>query len=265
MRRWKDPKAHCMFYMHFYTAAIGESRWRECLANESERIGSNTMEAFALLVLVNNYKAWLHEEKKTHQDNLLTECDCPPSREKPSIVDKILDGVQLNMAMNANTATVLCDKEDRTCKKLEKERVDWLEAFFESEPCLQTKNGVLKKASSGDSGVGGAEEEKSTEEDTFVLKERAKKTRKLTRGLREFTGVPSEGERKCKGWSDEGMVTFEKCVKTMKKDEEDGRCETWDKACRDVMEKLGHAQREHDEPLQKARCEPNLAVVHEGF
>ena len=78
--------------------------------------------------------------------------------------------------------------------------------------------------------------------------------------------MPSEGERKCEGWSDEGMlVTFGKHVKTMKKDEEDGKCETWDKACRDVMEKLGHAQREHDEPLQKARCEPNLAVVCEGF
>ena len=87
----------------------------------------------------------------------------------------------------------------------------------------------------------------------------------ITWELCEFTGVPSEGERKCKGWSDEGMVAFENCVKTVKKDEEDGKCETWDKACRDVMEKLGHAQREHDEPLQKARFEPNLAVVCEGF
>ena len=53
----------------------------------------------------------------------------------------------------------------------------------------KTNNGVLKKAPSGDSGGGGGGEEKSNEEDTFVLKERAKKTRKLTRGLREFTGV----------------------------------------------------------------------------
>ena len=53
-RRWKDPKAYCIFYMYFYTAAVGEVRWKE-----EGRIGSNTMEAFALLVLVNNYKAWL--------------------------------------------------------------------------------------------------------------------------------------------------------------------------------------------------------------
>ena len=62
-RRLKDPKAYCIFYMYFYTAAVGEERWKECLSTEG-RIGSNTMEAFALLVLVNNYKAWLYEEKR---------------------------------------------------------------------------------------------------------------------------------------------------------------------------------------------------------
>ena len=55
------------------------------------------MEAFALLVLVNNYKAWLYEEKKTHKADLWTKYDCPPSFGKPSIVDKNLDGVQSSM------------------------------------------------------------------------------------------------------------------------------------------------------------------------
>jgi hypothetical protein len=55
------------------------------------------------------------------------------------------------------------------------------------------------------------------------MKERAKKTRKLTRELREFTGVPSEGKRKCKGWSNEGMLAFKKQVRTTWKDMEDGK------------------------------------------
>jgi hypothetical protein len=263
-RRWKDPKAYCIFYMNFYTAVVGETRWKECLSKEDTRIGSNTMEAFALLVLVNNYKAWLYEEKKTHQDNLLTEYDCPPSYGKPSIVDRILDGLQFNLNMEAGKPTVIYDKEDRTYKKLEKQRVDWLEAFFKSDSCLETNNGVLKKASSSSS-----DEEKDEapggQGNTFIQKERAKKTRKLTRGLREFNGVPPEGERKCKGWSDEGMVVFEKYVKETKKDEGEGKYVAWEKAYRSVMEKLGHAQRESDEPLQKPRYEPNLAVVYEGF
>jgi hypothetical protein len=141
-----------------------------------------------------------------------------------------------------------------------------LEDFYTTDPCVQMNDGVLKKASSGDSGAGeGGDELGNFEEDSFILKERAKKTRKLTRGLREFTGVPSEGERKCKGWSDEGMVAFEKYVKMVKQDEEDGKYGAWDKAYRDVMDTLGHALRENGEPLQKARYEPNLDVVYEGF
>jgi hypothetical protein len=241
-----------------------ETRWKESLSKEDGRIGSNTMEAFALLVLENNCKAWLHEEKKTHQSNLLTKHDCPPCYGKPSIVDVILDGVQFNLEMEASKPTVICAKDDRTCKKLEKERVDWLEAFFQSDPCLQTTNGVLKKASSCSSDEG-EDEAVGVEGDTFILKERAKKTRKLTRALREFTGLPSEGERKCKGWSDEGMVAFENYVKEIRRDEEEGKHVAWEKAYRDVMEKLGNAQRDGEEPFQKARCEPNLAVVYEGF
>ena len=46
----------------------------------------------------------------------------------------------------SSSPTVLDDKDDRTYKKLEKERVDWLEAFFKTDPCLQTNNDVLKIA-----------------------------------------------------------------------------------------------------------------------
>jgi hypothetical protein len=54
-------------------------------------------------------------------------------------------------------------------------------------------------------------------------------------------------------------------VNVAKKDEEDARCKEGGKARRDVMEKLGHAQKEHDDQSKVARHEPNLAVVCEGF
>jgi hypothetical protein len=49
--------------------------------------------------LDNNYKAWLYEEKKVHQLNLLTEYEivAGPEHGKMSIVDKILDGIQINL------------------------------------------------------------------------------------------------------------------------------------------------------------------------
>jgi hypothetical protein len=263
-RRWEDPKAYCVFYMYFYTAVVGEVRWNECMSKEEGRIGSNTMEAFALLVLVNNYKAWLYEEKKTHQVNLLTEYDCPPSRGKPSIVDKILDGVQFNLEKDASP-TVIYDKNDRNYKKLEKVRKEWLEEFYTTETCLQTNDGVLKKATScaSDGDAGG--ETLGDDEDIFDQRERAKKARKLTRGLREYTGDPSVGERKCKGWSDEGMEAFESHVKTIRKDVDDGKYVAWEKSYREVMETLGHSKKDDGAPLQKARYKPDLGVVYEGF
>jgi hypothetical protein len=262
----EDPKAYCIFYMYFYTAAVGEVRWKECLSKEEGRIGSNTMEAFALLVLVNNYKAWLYEEKKTHQANLLTEYDSPPSRGKPSIVDKILDGVQFNLGAGTRSPSVIYDKTDTTFKKLENERVEWLEDFCTTDPCLQTNDGVLKKASTDSTSDESNEAEAEAEDDKFILKERAKKRRKLTRELREFTGgVQSQGERKHKGWSDEGMQAFEQYVETIRKDVEQRKYVAWEKAYRDVMGRLGLTKKDVEDPLQQARYKPNLSVVYEGF
>ena len=263
-RRLKDPKAYFIFYMYFYTAAVGEVRWKEFLSKKEGRIGSNTMEAFALLVLVNNYKAWLYEEKKRNQTNLWTEYDSPPSYGKASIVDKILDGVQFNLVMNTTTPVVIYDKEDRTYKKLEKERVDWLEAFSKTADCIQTNDNVLKRATT-DTRNRSIDAEADEDDDLIRLKERAKKKRKLTRDLREFTGLATQGERKHKGWSDVGMETFEKYVKEIRKDVEEDKYVAWEQAYRDVMERLGNTKKDCDDTPQQERYEPNLSVVYEGF
>jgi hypothetical protein len=176
-RRSEDPKAYCVFYMYFYyTAAIVEVRWKECLSKEEGRIGNNTTEAFAMLVLVNNYKAWLY--------------------------------------------------------------------------C------VLKKALISSSN------EAEAEEDQFVQKERAKQKRKLvTRELREFTEVPSEGERKTKGWSDEGMIAYEMWLEAIVKDVKEDKYVAWERAYCGVMERLGHYRKDIEESLQQARYKPNLGVA----
>ena len=132
------------------------------------------------------------------------------------------------------------------------------------DPCLQTNDGVLKKASidiSDDSGG----EEVAAEEDLFVRKERKKKKRRVTRELREFTGVSTQGVRKHKGWSDEGMLAFEEYVEAIRKDVEEEKYVAWENAYREVMEKLGHSKKNNEETLQRERYKQNLGVVYEGF
>ena len=87
----------------------------------------------------------------------------------------------------------------------------------------------------------------------------------MTRELREFTGEASHGERKHKGWSDQGMMAFEQYVEEIRKDVEEDKYVAWEKAYRDVMEKLGHSKKEDESNLMQPRYKPNLSIVYEGF
>jgi hypothetical protein len=149
-------------------------------------------------------------------------------------------------------SVVIYDKEDRTYKKLEKERVDWLEAFSKTANCIQTNDDVLKRATTDTRNRSIDAEADAADDDLIRLKERTKKRRKLTRELREFTGVSSqEGERRHKGWSDEGMVTFEKYVKEIRKDVEEDKYVAWEQAYQDVMERLvGNTKKNYDDTPQ---------------
>jgi len=57
-QRWKFPKAYHLFYDLFFKAAVGEKRWKDCLKN-NEPFGNANTEAFALMILKNNYHAWM--------------------------------------------------------------------------------------------------------------------------------------------------------------------------------------------------------------
>jgi hypothetical protein len=147
-------------------------------------------------------------------------------------------------------------------KKLERKRVEWLEEFCKTEPCLETNDCVLKKALNQSDG--NSNQEAETEVDLFDQKEQDKKRRKLTSGLRKYTGVAPEGERRTKGWSDKGMMAFEMWVGTIQEDVNDKKYVAWEKAYRGVMKRIGK-KRDIDEPLEPSKYKPNLGVVWEGL
>ena len=78
--------------------------------------------------------------------------------------------------------------------------------------------------------------------------------------------MAADSERKCKGWSDEGMVAFEKHLKVIKKDVEDhGKYQAWERAYREVIQTMDHSNNNGGVPLPKAKYKPNLGLVYEGF
>lgn len=56
--RWKFPKAYHLFYDQFFKAAVGERRWKHSL-DKDKPFGNSNTEAFALMILKNNYHAWM--------------------------------------------------------------------------------------------------------------------------------------------------------------------------------------------------------------
>ena len=53
---------------------------------------------------------------------------------------------------------------------------------------------------------------------------------------------------------------FEKYVKMVKKDVEDGKYVAWETAYREVVETMGHSKNDDAAPLQKAKYKPNLGL-----
>jgi hypothetical protein len=94
---------------------------------------------------------------------------------------------------------------------------------------------------------------------------------KVSRCYEEIQGAArvhrcvNTGWEKAPGWSDEGMMAFEKYVEAIRKDVEEDKYAAWENAYLDVMEKVGHSKKDDEEALQKERYKPNQGVVYEGF
>ena len=61
--RLSNPKTYYLFYVYFYRPAIGEAEWKNFVErgkDDQARIGNSNTEAFAHMVLKNNYFAWLY-------------------------------------------------------------------------------------------------------------------------------------------------------------------------------------------------------------
>ena len=59
-KRWDFPKAYHLFYDQFFKAAVGDRKWKESL-DEDKPFGNSNTEAFALMLLKNNYHAWMSQ------------------------------------------------------------------------------------------------------------------------------------------------------------------------------------------------------------
>jgi hypothetical protein len=73
--RLKLPKVNFIFYEYFFKAVVGDGIWKRHYT-EDKRLGTNISEAFAHVIIENNYFAWLYDYKNKNPGcTLLTEYD----------------------------------------------------------------------------------------------------------------------------------------------------------------------------------------------
>jgi hypothetical protein len=63
--RVEIPVVYILFYDYFLKPSVGDARWKKrCLDSKTNELASVQSESFALILLRNNYFAWLLEAKK---------------------------------------------------------------------------------------------------------------------------------------------------------------------------------------------------------
>jgi hypothetical protein len=221
--------------------------------SSDERIGNDTTEAFALLTLANNCKAWLCGGKLHHGDALWTEHDSD-SGGRDSIVDELLVDQEFVLGEDTEATLVLCHTTKDSHKKAVKERKDGLAKFRRLPACAEMRG--TWHLTTGD-------EEASENEPNCSRQDREKKRkRKHLKGLKKHTGEADEGERKFKGWSDNGHKAFVACAMSVKDDVTNGKHAAWERAFREVHAKQQEVRTGEGQPAAM-KCAVSRSVVWE--
>ena len=144
----KLPCVYILFQEYFHKSSIGDVKWKvACLKAEKEtdRFGLVQAEAFAMILLKNNYFAWLWEAKQSLGDRLSTDYD----NEKDINTKWSADEAFLKAELNLDDQLLLQDEgQDLT----EKSGVFEGLLVYERDPLyqdLQKKNTASKKNKGG--------------------------------------------------------------------------------------------------------------------
>lgn len=276
------PGIYCIFYEFFFKASAGDSRWKATCLNaktETDRLGSRLGEAFAILVLKNNYFAWLLEAKEQLQGKLVTDYDTDTQRKGfRNVVEGFL---QLDFKLPEDTTTDPTDESgtEITTAAIESCIVKKDDSLYEgikkrTETALKSarrtaKNNAKYKeinkrlielqneaeefaaagAAAGQDGGEDADDDagvlSAIEEERKANGERQRKRRKLLKSFREYT-VRKSDEGKFKGWSKRAAEEMTGICKKLKLEGEGKRAKMFSASYR-VVNRQRNVERRRDD------------------
>jgi hypothetical protein len=180
------PVVYVVFYDFFYHSSVGDAAWKRNCSGETNVVGTVHKEAFAMVVLKNNYFAWLLEAKESLGDKLATDYDEEDISEEHRGIDDGYVKKELNLEGDMSHGLVI-DQSSPQYQAHNEETKKALQSIRQVAQQNQMYQEIEKKLP-------------RQTEDFSNEQERHKKRQKLLKGFREYT-TAKNGEGKFKGWS----------------------------------------------------------------
>jgi hypothetical protein len=205
-KRLDDPNHYFLFYKYFLRSAVGDEEWkRNSSSNKSielsSRLATPLDEAFALVMLQNNYFSWLLEVKEEYGDSLVTDYDSSHRASNGTPLLSLIQYTHLKVC-----AIDLKDGEEENgyvWTTINEEEHD--QATSDAMEVIMRTRGAVQHSKNYTDFVESIKEIKEKEDDfNDDDKKRQIKRRKIMKGLRQYTGAKQENETKKRGWSIRG-------------------------------------------------------------
>jgi hypothetical protein len=206
------PSIYVIFYNYFVKSSVGDNAWKvACLdaEDQSSPIVPPQGEAFAMLLLKNNYFAWLWEAKMKLGNLLITDYDTTTEDGVESageIADVVLK-CQIDMDVQADeqdwNKILVKPTNHRKYESLRKATNARLKTLRQ----LARNSDKYKEFKS-------ALDEGNEEESTDVDLESRTKKRKRLKAFREYTN-PKDAEGKFKGWSNRAATDMRDSIQIL--------------------------------------------------
>ena len=206
----KLPAIYVLFHHYFVRSSVGDLVWKEsCINTEdpTDPIAPPQGEAFAMLLLRNNYFAWLLEAKLSlpEGESLVTDYDSNHERAKKEEISEAVLKCQINLGAEEedDISEIMVTKESDPAvyERLRKQNEDALKKVRQtgrsSDRYKKFKRSLDEEMVEQNRLAGAAQNE---DEQELMLVESRSKKRKVLKAFREYTN-PKDEEGKFKGWS----------------------------------------------------------------
>lgn len=109
------PVVYMIFYDYFFKASVGEAKWTSRCEDHKDNalLGSAINEVFAMMMLKNNYFAWLLEAMKALPALVTEYCPEQRRRKKLSVGQVWMENLEIDIRGGSADKTYLVNKDDR--------------------------------------------------------------------------------------------------------------------------------------------------------